>query len=188
MKKLDITTALSYVQAVKEGNGVASTNGVKARARVMYITGLGANLQAKNQQLLEPKTDKEIGITNFESGNILAKGRNLLVIGIRILFDTTADVTVLTALWKSEAPAAFKNGELVINQDGTGDLFNGPIGPIAKYSSSIPTEDEFRAVIPFMIRENARFTFQALLAGNAAANQAYRLELDCIEFTDSTVA
>ncbi len=183
MKKLDVKDALALLASAQAGNGVPEMYGKKVRRKVFYIAGLGADLAGKNNQLIEQKTNKEIGVTNFDAGNKLNKGRDLLVVGLRILFDTTAAVTVKGAGWKSEAPAAFKNGELVIFQEnGAGNLFEGPIGPISKYNASIATEDEFSAVVPFLIKSDVPFFIQMLLAGNAAADQAYRVELDCIEF------
>jgi len=159
----------------------------KVRSKVFYIAGLATAISSDGQ-LIEQKTIKEVGVTNFDGGNKLNAGRDVLVLGLRVLFDTTADVNVKTASWKSEAPANFKNGELVINQDGSGNLFEGPIGPLAKYNAAIPAEDEFRVVAPFWIRSNVVFKLQALLAGAVAANQAYRLELDCLEVVDEASA
>ena len=188
MKKTTILEAIGALSAVQQGNGVAVMNGRKVRNKVVYIAGLGTTLSTNNNQLVLPSTDKAVGITNLDSGNKLNSGRSLLVTGVRMLFDTTADVTPLTAGWKSEAPAVFKNGELQISQQGSGDLFNSPIGPICKYNAAIATEDEFTAVVPFLLRPEVPFEIKALLAGATAANQAYRLELDCIEFVDGDKA
>lgn len=188
MEKLTVKDAVAFIPNAQQGNGVSVTsiNGakMKVRRKVMYLAGLAASLPSDGQ-LIEQKTNKEIGITNFDGGNKLNKGRNLLVTGVRILFDTTASVAVKTATWLSAAPANFKNGELVISQDGSGNLFENPIGPFCKYNASIPTEDEFQTVVPFFIREDVSFKIQALLAGAAAADQAYRLELDCVEFVEA---
>ena len=159
----------------------------KMRSKVFYLAGLATAINSEGQ-LIEQKTNKEVGVTNFDGGNKLNSGRDVLVLGIRILFDTTANVTVKGATWKSEAPINFKNGELVISQDGSGNLFEGPIGPLAKYNAAIAAEDEFRTVAPFWIRSNVVFKLQALLAGAAAADQAYRLELDCLEVVDEASA
>lgn len=189
MEKLTVKDAVAFIPNAQNGNGVSVTtmsNGgkYKVRKKIFYIAGLAAELGSEGQ-LIEQKTNKEVGITNFDGGNKLNKGRNLLVIGARMLFDTTASVAVKTATWLSAAPANFKNGELVISQDGTGNLFENPIGPFSKYNASIATEDEFQTVVPFLIREDVTFKIQALLAGAAAADQAYRLELECIEFVEA---
>ncbi|MEE1897091.1 hypothetical protein V1389_02010 [Flavobacterium rakeshii] len=189
MEKLTVKDAVAFIPNAQNGNGVSVTtmsNGgkYKVRKKIFYIAGLAAELGSEGQ-LIEQKTNKEVGITNFDGGNKLNKGRNLLVIGVRMLFDTTASVAVKTATWLSATPANFKNGELVISQDGTGNLFENPIGPFSKYNASIATEDEFQTVVPFLIREDVTFKIQALLAGAAAADQAYRLELECIEFVEA---
>lgn len=188
MKKQEIFAAINMLQAAQEGNGTSVMFGKKVKRKVMYIAGLGANLASKNGHIIDQATQKLVGTTNFDGGNKLNTGRSLLVTGIRILFDTTSGVTIATAVWKGEAPAVFKNGEFKISQDGTGDLLENPIGPFAKYGSSIPTEVEFAAVVPFIIRPDAPFYIQLLTAGAAGADQAFRIELDCVEFVESDKA
>jgi hypothetical protein len=178
MKKYSIAEIIATLP--QKGNPVL--NGRKVRSKVLYIAGTATANISPTGQLIEQKTLKEVGVTNFDGGNTLNKGRDLLVVGLRILFDTTADVTPKTASWKGEAPANFKNGELVISQDT--NLFEGPIGPYAKYASSLSAEQEFKAVAPFLITSEVPFNIQVQLAAAAAANQAFRLELDCLEFMD----
>ncbi|MXN90161.1 hypothetical protein GR160_02895 [Flavobacterium sp. Sd200] len=183
MKKYSIQEIMETLP-VKD---VAVIAGRKVRTKVLYIAGLAATM-SPDGQIIEQSTKKEVGVTNFDAGNKLNAGRDLLVLGVRILFDTTAAVTVKTASWKSEAPANFKNGQLVINQQGSGDLFNNPIGPFAQYNAAIAVEDQFRAVSPFWIRQLSEFSIQFLLAGAGAADQAFRVELDCLEITDASVS
>ena len=190
MKKLEFKDALSLVSAVQQGNGVAvsTLNGrrVKARSKVLYIAGLGNAIATNSNQLVLPSTVKTNGYNNFDKGNTLPAGKNLLVLGARWSFDTTtSSVTPLIATYVDAAPPAFLNGEFVISQAGSGNLLENPIGPFAKNGAAIAAEDQFRAVTPFMIRELAEFSIQALLAGTGASTTAWRLELDCIEFTDA---
>ncbi|MGQ2982114.1 hypothetical protein [Flavobacterium sp.] len=190
MKKLELKDALSLIPAIQQGNGVAVSvlNGkkVKARSKVFYIAGLGNAIAANSNQLILPSTVKTNGYNNFDKGNVLASGRNILVTGARWIFDTTtSSVTPLIATYVDAAPPAFLNGEFVISQSGSGNLLESPIGPFAKNGAAINAEDQFRAVTPFMIRELAEFNIQALLVGTGASTTAWRLELDAIEFTDS---
>lgn len=188
MKKFETKDALALLSAIQQGNGVAVMNNRKVRSKVFFIAGLAAGLAAKNNQLITGSLDKETGITNFEKGNVLPAGQNFLCTAIRLRFDTTASITPQTASWKSEAPPVFQNGELVIRQDGSGNIVELPISVLSKYNASIATEDEFRAVVPFVIREAVPFEILAVLAGATAADQAYRLELDGILFTDADKA
>ena len=97
---------------------------------------------------------KKLGFTNFDGGNKLNKGRSILITGVRILWDTTAAVTILGALWKSEAPAVFKNGEFKVGTLAAGDIFENPILPFSKYNAALSVEEEIKPVVPFMIPED----------------------------------
>lgn len=194
MKRLELQDALNYVASAKAGNGIVmrqNAQGVaeRARSKVFYIAGIGSEIAVNNNELITPGTKKILGTSNFDVGNSLNAGRNILVLGVRILFDVTANVTPLTAAWQSTAPVAFKNGELVITQDGSpGNLLEMPMSVLSKYSGSINTEDDFRAIVPFIIRETSPFKFHVNLAGAADAGLAWRLEFDCVEFTNAAQA
>lgn len=187
MKKFDTQTAVALLSQIKAGENAPVQYGKKIKHKVVYIAGLAANLPADGN-LVKQATDKAIGITNLDGGNKLNNGRHLLVVGMRILFDTTASTTPTTATWLSAAPANFKNGEIEISQQGGGTLYEGPIGPLHGYNASVAPEDQFRAVVPFLIRPGVEFFIKAFLASAGAADQAYRLELDCIEFVDADKA
>lgn len=202
MKNITTAEAISFLKSIPGEKSIAVTkvggqlgaDGVvyggteyKVRRKVYYIAGLAANLPS-DRKLIQQKTDRDVAITNFDGGNKLNAGKNLLVIGVRMLFDVTTDVTPDTATWLSAAPANFKNGELKISQQGDSDLFDNPILPFSKYNASIATEDEFQSVVPFLIRPNVAFDITVNLAGETAANQAYRLELDCVELIEADKA
>ncbi|RDI07049.1 hypothetical protein [Flavobacterium sp. AG291] len=188
MKQLTLQEAMNFLPLVTNGNGVALNGSFKAKSKVLYIAGLGADLAANNNNIIIQDTKKKIGLTNFDGGNKLNKGRSILITGMRILWDTTVDVTPLTALWKGEAPAAFKNGEFKVGTLAAGDLFESPINPFAKYNAATSVEDEIKPVVPFMIPEDVEFYIQLIPAAAAAVDQAYRIEFDCIEFTAANKA
>ncbi|ALM50316.1 hypothetical protein AMR72_16345 [Flavobacterium psychrophilum] len=188
MKSLSLSEATAFLPLVEAGNGVATIGGVKAKTKVFYIAGLGTDLAAKNNELIDQATKKENGVTNFDGSNKLNKGRQILVTAIRILFDTTAATPVKEAGWKSEAPAVFKNGTFKVGTSAAGDIIENPVGPFAKYSSSLSVEQEFKQVVPFMIPEEVEYYIQLIPAGNAAADQKYRIEFDAIEFTAANKA
>jgi len=183
MKKLSIEEIIKTLPA-KDNARIGNR---KVRTKVLYIRGLATGISADGK-IIEQKTMKELGITNFDGQNKLNAGRDILILGIRVLFDTTAGITAKTALWKSEAPAAFKNGHLVINQQGSGDLFDNPIGPFAQYNAAIAVEDQFKAVAPFWLRQQVEFTIQILTAGAVAVDQAFSVEFDCLEVTDEAAS
>lgn len=188
MRDLSIQEAMSFIPYVQEGKGVAIKDGQKARSKVFYIAGLGVELAGKDGQLIEQSTKKETGITNFDGTNKLNSGRRILVTAIRVLFDTTAAVTPKTANWKSEAPSVFKNGDIIVGTTAAGNIFDHPIGPLAKYASSLSVEQEFKQITPFMIMDNVEYSIKILLSGVAAVDQAFRVEFDAIEFTSETAA
>ena len=190
MKNLSLPEIIQLIPGIERGNGVSLTpQGKKVRRKIYYVAAItGSSDITPDGRLIEASTQKAIGRTNFDKGNLLNDGRSFLVTGIRMLFDTTADITKLTATYKNEAPAQFKNGELKISQEGSGDLFHNPISGFVKNDLSLSEDQEFEAVVPFLIRPNVPFDIQTLLAGAATAGQAVRLEMDGYEFVDANKA
>lgn len=183
MKQLTLQEAMNFLPMVTAGKGVALNGDYKAKSKVLYIAGLGADLSGNNNNIILQETKRKNGYTNFDGGNKLNKGRSILITGIRILWDVTAAVTPLTAVWKGDAPPAFKNGEFKVGTLAAGDIFDNPINPFSKYASSLSVEQEIKPVVPFMIPEDVEFYIQLIPAVAAAADQAYRIEFDAIEFT-----
>lgn len=190
MKKLSLPEVIQLIPGIERGNGVSLTpQGKKVRRKTFYVAAITGSADiTPDGRLIEPSTKKEIGRTNFDNGNMLNDGRSFLVTGMRMVFDDTAAVTKLTATYKKEAPAPYKNGELKISQEGSGDLFNNPISPYVKNDLSINEDKTFEPVVPFLIRPNVPFDIQTLTAGAAAAGVAVRLELDGYEFVDANKA
>jgi len=191
MKNQSLQEVLGQIRGIQRGNGVAVIDfaGVykKARRKVYYVAAItGTSDITSDGRLIEPSTNPEVGRTNFDKGNSLNEGRSFLVTGIRMSFDTTtSSVTKLIATYKDDAPVAFKNGELKISQDGSGDLFNNPISPFVKNNAALSADQEFSPVVPFLLRSNVPFNIQTLLAGSATSGQAVRLELDGYELVDA---
>jgi hypothetical protein len=187
---ISLDQAIAILPNMEPGNGVAVISGTntKVRTKVIYYAGLGTELAARANEVIDQTTQKSVGITNSDGQNKLNAGRSYMVTAIRVLFDTTASVTVKTALWKSEAPAAFKNGEIVVYQSGSGNLFESGIGPLAKYASSLSVEQEFVPITPFLIRPDTEYGIRLNLAGATAADQAYKIEFYGYEFTDGSRA
>lgn len=186
---LTLEQALSYLGAMtvdgKQGS-LPVIKGLTAKSVTKYISCLGSALAPRNGSLIVPSDKKETGITNFENGNILPAGKYLLIFGLRQLFDnSTANVTPLIAKWKDEAPVAYKNGELIISQTGAGVLAELTGTDVSNFKASYGNDADFRSIVPILIRPEARFDIQQILAGAGGA-EAVKTELRCIEFNDSS--
>lgn len=179
-KTLTVEETLMWMNQAKGGSLPNISNQV-LKTSTKYIAGLAADLASNNGRLIVESTTKAVGNNNFPKGNSLPPAISYLVTGVRLLLDTTAGVTLLTAVWKSEAPANWKNGELTISQSGAGKLFESPITDVASGKVATSNDDDFRDVIPFTIRGGVAFEFEVALGAGATANQAYRLELRVVE-------
>lgn len=179
---------IGYIGAIQsEGNeekSLPKVGGKRAKAVTKYIAGTIAGLAANNGNTILPGTLKAVGTTNFEKGNSLPKGKKLLVTGVRVLFDVTASVTVLDANWDSIIPASFANGEFEISQRGQGTLFTTSGTDVANLrNTSTGNDDDFRDVIPFMLRSDVEFNVVFSTVGTTPAG-VYKVELRCVELTE----
>ncbi|WP_330442039.1 hypothetical protein [Flavobacterium sp. C4GT6] len=188
MQHLTFPEIIRLLPSIENGNGVTlSPTGKKVKRKTYFTAAItGTTDITSDGRLIESGTKKAIGRTNFDNGNMLNEGRSFLVTGVRLQFDTTVDVTLLNATYKNEAPAPFKNGEIKITQEGSGDLFNNPISAYTKNDYSLSEDVEFMPVIPFLIRPGVPFDIQVLTAGAAAAGMAVKVELDGLDFSDAT--
>lgn len=178
-------TVLAYLMDIGNGS-LPILEGKTTKSTTRYVAGLGSEVTGRSGVVLEAGTKKEVGVTNFETGDVLPAGVHLLVTGIRILFDTTAAVTAKTAVWKSDAPAPWMNGELIISQDGAGRLLESSISDLTNFKASASNDDDFRDIIPFMLRPEINFLIQANLAGAGGGNEAYKIEFRGILFKDAS--
>lgn len=166
-----------------EGKSLPKIGKFRGRSTTRYIAGDATALAANNGSTILPGTLKAVGTTNFEKGNVLPTGTQLLVTGIRTLYDTTGAATVLTADWAEVAPVCFKNGELTISQKGQGTLFSASGTDVTNFKASTGNDDDFRDVVPFLIRDEAEFEIVFSTAGAVTAS-LYKVELRCVQLTD----
>lgn len=151
--------------------------GKKMTTATFFIAGIGSDIKSLGN-LIDGDTKKKVGYTNFPSGNVLPKGIELGVIGMRAIFDkTTVGVTPLTATWKDNPDAAWLNGNFTFDQGGV--TFTTPITDLANCKASTSNDDDFRLINPFKIRSQVEFAAVAELAGAAAASTAWRIEFRC---------
>lgn len=190
---LTLQESLAFLGAIQpngiEEKSLPAIGNRRARTVTKYIAGNSEDLSANNGATILAATKKETGVTNFENGNLLPKGKHLLVTGIRVLFDTTANATTKDADWTSEAPVEWINGELTVAQDGQGTLFQTSGTDITNIGRANRTsnDDDFRDIVPFLLRPETSFNIEAKLAGSATAS-VYKVELRCVELTEGDKA
>jgi hypothetical protein len=185
MSQLTIGEAINIYKAIEQGKSLPTLNGRLVKSSTKYIAGLAATLGQDNGQLILAKMVPEVGVTNLPKGNMLPAGVNYLVTGVRVLFDTTTAVTVATATWKSEAPANWKNGELKIAQNGTGNVFETSITDVSNWKASTSNDDDFRSIMPVLLKSDTAYEIQVSLAAGSTANQAYKVELRVVEIIEN---
>lgn len=187
MNSIKLQDAVNYLGAVtKAGNedkSLPSIGGYRGKSVTKYVAGTNASLATNNGNTILPGTLKVVGITNFEKGNSLPKGKKLLVIGVRALFDVTASVTTADANWDGNIPVAFANGEFEISQKGQGTLFASSGTDISNFKASTGNDDDFREVVPFVLRSETEFNIVFSSNGTPAVG-VYKVELRCIELTE----
>lgn len=189
-KALTYGEATMYLASIKSGGSLPVVDGRVIKSSTKYIAGLSAALGQNNGQLILASTDPAVGITNFPKGNILPKGVNWLITGVRALFDTAAGGgtgVLATAAWKSEAPANWKNGEFRINQNGAGNMFETSVTDVTNFKASTSNDDDFRDIVPVLLRAEAVFELQAALAAGVTTDQAYKFEFRVIEFVETQI-
>jgi hypothetical protein len=173
----------SIVPNGNEEKSLPKVGRYRGKSVTRYIAGDATQLASNNGSTIVAGTLKSVGTTNFEKGNTLPKGTQLLVTGIRVVYDTTGAATVLNADWAEVAPVCFKNGELTINQKGQGTLFNASGTDVTNFKASTGNDADFRDVVPFLIREEAEFDIVFTTAGAVTAS-LYKVELRCVQLTD----
>lgn len=186
-KSLSHQEAVGYLGAIKNaGNEEKSLPLIgtkRGKTVTKYIAGTNASLAANNGKTVVAGTLKAVGTTNFEKGNTLPKGKMLLVTGVRALFDVTASVTTADANWDGNIPVAFANGEFEISQRGQGTLFSTSGTDVSNFKASTGNDDDFRDVVPFLLRSETEFDITWSVNGTPATG-VYKVELRCIELTE----
>lgn len=189
MKASNYTLAeiLNFLGATPPGKSLPVIGGSPLRSDVKYASGTLASLANTGGEIILPSTKPETGVTNFD-GIRPPTGKAWIVTGVRFLFDTTAGSTaagVKAAVFASVAPANFKNGEFTISQAGEGDLLKLTGTDATNFKASTSNDDDFRSVIPFVLRPNSDASYKLLLAAGGAVDQLYKMELRVIEIVDN---
>lgn len=183
MKNISLQEAVTIVKSIqpsgKEEKSLPVVNDRRIRKVTYYVAGLSADLANNAGEVLYSNILKAVGITNFDNGGVLGKGKYFLATGIRILFDTTVTDPKL-ALWANVAPVAWKNGELQIGQDGQPTLFETPITDVTNFHASTSNDDDFTSV-EFLLQPQKPVSIRATTAGSPASS-VYKIEIRGYEF------
>jgi hypothetical protein len=189
MGRPNVLDALKMKGAIMGKNTLPIINGQTGIQEVHYFRGYLNQLAPDNGNIVLSRNDDEVGVRSLK-GNKLTKGQQIFVIGVRALFDTTADIQSdavklrTVAAWKSEAPAVFKNGVVEIRQGITATKLTGTV--ISPFGVTAQKEEDkfFFLDIPFLISDEKEWNIQANLAGTAAADQAFNIELLTVTYND----
>lgn len=187
-RSLTLQETLNFAGAINASNSlpVIKTNlGPKAlKRRVHYAAGFLNQIGTNGGELLLTSVAASVGVKSIDK-NMLAAGMDFMVVGVRVLFDTTASVQtngLATAVWASNAPANFKNGEVTIAQNA--DLLNCSGTSITNFKASTGNDDDYLEVSPIILRANTAISIKVLLGAAAAADQAYKIELIGYDLVD----
>jgi hypothetical protein len=140
--------------------------------------------QLQNGEVLIEANQPLVGVRTIK-GNMLNEGRYQVIDSLRVLADTTleasSDAELITAVWESKAPVAFKNGEVKIFQGS--ELLRTTGTDVHNFKASTSNDDDFKDIVPVVLRPSTPISINFKLAGVAPANSAYKLELRITEFT-----
>lgn len=128
------------------------------KSTTLYVAGLASELAAVNGSTLR-NIVKKIASENNIGSNHLQKDTSFLAQELAVVFqDAGEGITLKTATWDSEPPAAFLNGEFKIEVKGTGICFEAPGNDIGgtKFATT-GNEDIFRPISPVLFKSEKEF-------------------------------
>ncbi len=188
MKTLTLEDVVRVIGSIQpsgtEEKSLPLINGRRVKNKTYYIAGDSTKLANNGGEALLPSTVKTTGVTNFPSGGQLSKGVYFMCTGVRILFDIVVLTDPTLATWASTAPVAWKNGELIIGQDGQPSLFEAPGTDVTNFKASTGNDDDFREISGFLIQPQKQISIKALTAGAPVAS-TYKIELRGYEFVQA---
>ena len=149
-----------------------------------YVSGFLSKLQ--NGEALIQGNQAIPGLRSIE-GNKLVAGKYQVVTATRVLFDTSqaleTDAALMALPFASVAPASFKNGQFSIAQ--TAECFRTSGTDATNFKASTGNSDDFRDIVPFVLRPQTTTSMNMLLVGAAAAvGSAYKIEYRAVEFLE----
>lgn len=173
-----LQTMGGYLSTIAPGTSISVIGNRKFKNRGHYFRGFLNQLTSG--QLVLPSNIQSTGVTSVNQDKLPA-GIEFVVTGVRVLFDTTTGIQagagVKGCSWKSAAPPAALNGDLIIKQ--TDELLKAPLTQFIPFNVGTPTSnvDTIVEIAPIVLRDSVAFEINFELAGAAAVDQAYNLEL-----------
>jgi hypothetical protein len=165
------------ISVVTDRNG--NRYGVKAVTE--YVAGFFSGLE--NGEALIAANQPAVGVRSIK-GTQLGEGRHQVLTAVRVLTDTSQALETTAALialpFASVAPVQFKNGEFKISQGA--ELLRTSGTDVHNFKASTSNDDDFRNIVPVVLRGGVDMSINIKLAGAATAGHAYKIELRSIEF------
>ena len=196
MKDLSLKQILEFAGAIPAGESlVVNSSAITGQMKKWLLTSAtlyraGWLNQLVNGEMFQAKQVAEVGVTNFDR-NKLTDGNYFLSDEVRFLFETTAGLEAGAGLthaeWANNAPANFKNGEVVLSQGK--NLLETSGTDITNFKASTGNDTDFKCLkSPFLIRPNAPFSGNIALAYPATADQGYKFEMRGVKITEYSVS
>ena len=163
---------------------VVNVNGTQAvrKSVTYYFSGKASELGATNGKCLQNVKKAEVGITNFQ-GNQLPKDTTLLITAVRVRYEATGATELADCEFNDNVPPQFANGEFQIVQNGSGVLFKSSGSDVSNRAASTGNDDDFREIVPVLIRSQKDFDFIFSQVGTTAYTGNFKIELRCEEYT-----
>lgn len=162
------------------------------REKTLYKSGYLTDVAGNSNQVLK-SDDLPVNNVRNINGQKLAAGKKFLVLGARVLFDTTidaeplTDATLKTLAFASATPTTFLNADVILEQGV--ELFNVPGRYIANPSITPRNlSDLIYPISPKVIRPETDFQIHFKFATAPAAKHAYRVDLIGWELVDADKA
>ena len=149
--------------------------GKRIARKTFYFAGVSASLSGNSNEVIIPGALKTPGITNFPTGGMLDNNTYFVATGMRVLFDTTSTTDPTASTWTANAPACFKNGEILVSQDGQPILFESSGTDVTNFKASTGNDDDFREV-GFVWNPQKKATIKLAPVGTVTAS-TYKVEL-----------
>jgi hypothetical protein len=185
---LSIDQILTLRAQIKKDNSVAVVQLPETgelftvKTTTEQVSGFFGQLQ--NGEVLIEANQPLVGVRTIK-GNMLSEGKYQVIDSLRVLADNnladTTDAVLITAVWEDKAPAAFKNGEVRIFQGS--ELLRTTGTDVHNFKASTGNDDDFKDIVPVVLRPSTPISINFKLAGVAPAKSAYKLELRTTEFT-----
>jgi hypothetical protein len=153
-----------------------------AKSVTEYVNGFYTDLASNNNNILKSGNEPIVGVRSIK-GNTLPAGVNQLVYEACLTSGTAGAATndgLIATDFDEIAPAFLRNGEVTVHQGTqvlrtTGDELNNGY-------ASTGNADNFKAFVPFSLRETMPFGITITPAGTPVALKAYSFKYRAIEF------